>query len=285
MKIIDAILNDIRKKQNLDIYITILISLVIAILGFAQVTNQDIISSAVLAVLALVSISLLVNRRENDMIQKSLLNIDTLQEKLDTTTSAFGIKVSFVSMEQGQEKYISEKIRRMVASATREVLILDYNPLKGDENKVRYRDEYIFNPERRKYYEALIERARNAKQGTFRYRRVLQVPQDRKLHEVVANDPVFHEHCEALIKLGERQPESANLKVCIPIHEGYFMIVDGRHLVLDISVVDPEDTFFIGGGSFVIDDPTGKIIEHFHRYFERADAYAVLAKLADLNAQ
>jgi len=285
MKIVNAIIQDIRKKQNLDIYLTILISLAIAILGAAQVTDQSIISSAVLAVLALVSINLLVNRRENDLVQKSLLNIDLLQEKLDVTTSAFGVKVSFISMEQGQEKYISEKITKIIANAAREVLILDYNPLKGDESKVRYREEYIFNPERRKYYDTLIEKARSSKHGTFRYRRVLQVPPGRKVYEVLANDPVFHEHCEALIKLGERQPENANLKICIPIHEGYFMLVDGRHLILDVSVVDPEDSMFIGGGSFVIDDPTGKIIEQFYRYFERADAYAVLAKLSDLNVQ
>lgn len=282
MKFLGEIIKDIRNRQNIDIYITVCLSLIIAILGFAQVANQEIISSAVLATLALVSISLLINRHENDLIEKSLTNINSLEKKLDDLASTFGAKVSFVSMDQGRHKFVTERIKKIVADATREVLVLDYNPIDEKESKVGYLDEDIASIERRRNYEALIEKVRSKRSGSFRYRRILQVPQGRKIYELLTNDLVFREHCEALIKLGERQPETANLKTCAPIHEGFYMLVDGRHLILDVNVIDPENRYFTSGGSFFIDDPTGKIVEHFYKFFERADAHSVPVKVTDL---
>lgn len=75
MKFIKDIFRDIHQRQNLDIYLAILIAIVVSVLGVAQIADQNIVSSAVLATLALVSLSLLANRRENDEIQKNLLRL------------------------------------------------------------------------------------------------------------------------------------------------------------------------------------------------------------------
>ncbi|MBI5294222.1 MAG: hypothetical protein HY869_02015 [Chloroflexi bacterium] len=72
MKFLKGILQDIRQKQNLDIYLAIIIAIVVSILGAAQIADQTVVSSTVLATLALVSLSLLANRRENDEIQNNL---------------------------------------------------------------------------------------------------------------------------------------------------------------------------------------------------------------------
>lgn len=62
-------------KQNADIYITIVVALAVAILGILGVVDDKVIFSAVLATLALVSSSLLKNRRENEELQDELSNI------------------------------------------------------------------------------------------------------------------------------------------------------------------------------------------------------------------
>lgn len=62
-------------KRNFDIYLTIVIAIVVAILGIFGIVNSTVISSAVLATLALVSSSLLVNRRENDDLRSELTNL------------------------------------------------------------------------------------------------------------------------------------------------------------------------------------------------------------------
>lgn len=82
--ILKKLWQDIRRGQNLDVYITIVIALVIAILGVIGATNQNIISSAILATLALVSVSTLLNRHRDEEIKSALLHIEdtsSLSEK------------------------------------------------------------------------------------------------------------------------------------------------------------------------------------------------------------
>jgi hypothetical protein len=75
MKIINIIWQDIRSGKNLDVYIAIIIALTVSILGLIGQVDQVIISTAILATLALVANGLLINRRENEDIQKALLSI------------------------------------------------------------------------------------------------------------------------------------------------------------------------------------------------------------------
>jgi hypothetical protein len=75
MKILREIWEDIRTGQNLDIYITVALSVIIAILGITGKTTQEIIFSAILATLALISSGLLVNRHQNEETQKLISTI------------------------------------------------------------------------------------------------------------------------------------------------------------------------------------------------------------------
>ncbi|MCC6299884.1 MAG: hypothetical protein IT314_11335 [Anaerolineales bacterium] len=75
MKIFYSLWKDIRSGQNLDIYFTALISIFIALLGIFNFIQQSIISSAVLATLAIVSLSLLQNRKENESVREAILHI------------------------------------------------------------------------------------------------------------------------------------------------------------------------------------------------------------------
>ena len=80
MRVLRKALQDIRSGRNLDIYITIVIAIVTACLGVFGTVNQLIISSAVLATLALVSGSLLLNRREDEEIREALSRIEVASQ-------------------------------------------------------------------------------------------------------------------------------------------------------------------------------------------------------------
>lgn len=54
--------HDIYTGQNLDVYITVVIAIVVAVLGVTDPSKQSIVSSAILATLGLISIGLLTNR-------------------------------------------------------------------------------------------------------------------------------------------------------------------------------------------------------------------------------
>ncbi len=62
-------------KRNFDIYLTIIVAIIVGILGIFGVVENTVVSSAVLATLALVSSSLLVNRRESDDLRSELSNL------------------------------------------------------------------------------------------------------------------------------------------------------------------------------------------------------------------
>lgn len=75
MNIIKRLWHDIRTGQNIDVYITIITSITVATLGILGIVNQTIIFSALLAIMALIASSMLVNRHQNEEIRASLLNL------------------------------------------------------------------------------------------------------------------------------------------------------------------------------------------------------------------
>lgn len=78
--IINVIVNEIRQGENIDLYVTILLALVVAILGIFQVAKFDVVAGAILATLALLASAMLSSRRATrDM---KLAN-NKLQETMD----------------------------------------------------------------------------------------------------------------------------------------------------------------------------------------------------------
>src|SRR5579859_5137417 len=67
--------SDIRTGQNLDVYIAVGISVVVALLSILGVVSQTIIFSTLLAIMALVPYSMLVNRRQNEETMAVLSNL------------------------------------------------------------------------------------------------------------------------------------------------------------------------------------------------------------------
>jgi len=74
MRIIRRIWEDIRTGQNLDVYLAVFVAFLVTILGTFGVANEQVIFSAILSTLALISISLLITRQESRNIRLSLDN-------------------------------------------------------------------------------------------------------------------------------------------------------------------------------------------------------------------
>jgi hypothetical protein len=75
MRKIKILLNVIY--QNLDLYVTVTLAVIIAILGLIGIVNQTVISSAILAILSLVSYSLIKSRHQDEDIKLKLLEINS----------------------------------------------------------------------------------------------------------------------------------------------------------------------------------------------------------------
>jgi Flp pilus assembly protein TadB len=72
MKSFHRIWQEIISGQNLDIYINIALTVVVATLGIFGIANQSLISSATIVILALLLTSLLVNRHNSENIQSAI---------------------------------------------------------------------------------------------------------------------------------------------------------------------------------------------------------------------
>ncbi|WP_375467263.1 hypothetical protein [uncultured Nostoc sp.] len=107
MQILRHVWQDIRSGQNLDIYITASLSLVIAIFGFLGIANQSVISAAVLAVLALLLSYLLVARNQNDQIRTALSRLEINQSLSASQLMTNGDDISEIiqSLRQSKQAY------------------------------------------------------------------------------------------------------------------------------------------------------------------------------------
>jgi hypothetical protein len=88
MKLLSRVWKDISSGQNLDVYITVLIAIAVAVLGALDIADVTIIFSAVLATLALVSTSLLVNRHESEEIRNVF---STMKDKHSVADEFFSL--------------------------------------------------------------------------------------------------------------------------------------------------------------------------------------------------
>lgn len=95
MNRLNQIWNDIKTGENIELYLTVSIAIIVAILGLLNVANAELVSSLTLATLGLFAFSALQNRRKIDKLLNqssgsgfSLLNdpLD-LDERLNQATS------------------------------------------------------------------------------------------------------------------------------------------------------------------------------------------------------
>ena len=56
------LIEDIRRRRNLDVYLTIVVALVVSVLSFFDVVPDDKVSALVLAVLAILALTVLATR-------------------------------------------------------------------------------------------------------------------------------------------------------------------------------------------------------------------------------
>lgn len=100
MKLLQNIERDIRNGENLDIYLTLIVSLIVVLLDVFGIIDQSVISSTILACLALISGSLLSNRRSLSNTEEAI--IQALQ----------GGKVERFGGRQAYIQYRTERLRK-----------------------------------------------------------------------------------------------------------------------------------------------------------------------------
>ena len=241
---------------------------------FLQIKNIHIITYTFISILFLI-VAIYIVSIGNYNIKRT----EKINKQINDLTALLGVSVSYIP----ERKIATPKLIKLIADAKKELLVLDYNPLDDWDTKAKYSETEKAGKSRQEYYKAIEHKISNTSSLGFRYRRVLQVPRGYSVADIIVHDPVFRKHCEILVKQGFERPEFASLKSCIPIHEGNYILIDGKFLIIGINFTDPDYLFYTTRGYFFINDISGELINHFSKFFERADANATLVKLNELN--
>lgn len=279
MRLVRMIFDDIRKRKNLDGYIAALVAIVISFLGIISAVNLTVVSSAILAILTFISIWLIQNRHENQEIRLGLSRVDDLRSLFEIFASSTSTSVTHKVVPRGEYIPTLQYFRRLVSEAAEEVLVLDYKPLSPDDV---FDPDDMNNIERQKYHGEVIKKIRGSRKGCFRYRRIVQVPAEKDIADLLKDDPIFREHCEIVVELGKRQPDIVSLRRCDILFHGTIMIIDRKILIVSIDITDPDDQTYYDSGYFQFYDSGQNIIKQFVQYFDRAYAKASLVGPEDL---
>ena len=90
LKSLKRIWNDVRSGENLDVYLTITVALVLSILNILGVTLSDKLPAITLAVLALLAIASLVSRHRIEDLTTNLASMrDIFVDKFDSCVDYF----------------------------------------------------------------------------------------------------------------------------------------------------------------------------------------------------
>lgn len=92
------IVDDFRRGENLDLYSTIVVAIIVAGLGVVGVVKFEIISAAILATLSLLAISLLAGRRTMDELRRASSQLISEFEVLQKEVQGAG-RVSSILLE------------------------------------------------------------------------------------------------------------------------------------------------------------------------------------------
>ena len=307
MKFLKDIIQDIHVRHNLDIYITVVLAIIVAVLGIIGVANSIVISSTVLATLALVSTSLLQNRRENEEIRQTISQTQNLQERIDNfvktngnlagqyanSTVQLNQELSSINRRLGLTlRFIHDPPKRstgevyrtactMIEMAEKEILVLHYRRPRSLLERERQKniETEAYQIERERFSQALLAKIKKHKKDKFFYRRVIQFSDDRDTKFTEENfGNRWFQHTKDILEILEDYPEAAYVKKAPAFLEQTYIIVDERYVFWVINGIDPDHKIQYMEGALFFDDPNQELVPYLKRLFERIDAHATIIK-------
>lgn len=209
--------------------------------------------------------------KSNKAFQKTNEQLVELSRKLN-------VKFEYIDIGKGSGNYA--EATHLIKIAEKEIMILNYGPVQRIEGKFSYDKQATSSTERKQYYDVMLQKIKDSSPTKFRFRRIIQLPRDQDLSKL--EDPLMVEHLTKLAEIGSTRPEFVSLKKSQSFFNTTFMIVDRRHILFSISVLDPDHHEYYTKGHFSFDDPAGEFVNEFVRLFERIDAQSTLVTIKDL---
>lgn len=177
---------------------------------------------------------------------------------------------------------VYRRASEIYSQAEKEIWVLwRRNPYSAHRSEEEIRSEE-WKRQKDIYYETLFRKCSEHRQGTFFYRRILQIPNDTDVKDGVVNSKALTsetaKHCKDLLGYIRQNPEVAVLKYAPVFLPQTIALVDERYVLWEIDAIDPDTQFAYMDAVLIFDDADGRFIQYMKNFFLKVDAHSHMVK-------
>ena len=187
---------------------------------------------------------------------------------------AVGHRVKTVPYSQGYKE-----LEKRIRTAKKEILILtEYvNIFNWESGKPIWDTERLNSPQRKSFYTSLQKKLnRERGRGTFRFVKIVQIPEQHRLEEMLAYDTLYAKNCKFVVNIAQTEPEFASLRVCGMIFSNSIILIDESFAHISFDVRKPDESEVDAPFVMLIDGPNSESIKNLLKLYRRVEANSTL---------
>ncbi len=203
------------------------------------------------------------------------------------STQLIAERLDYIAGELGQDANLVpydaayRQLTEWANSAQEDIRILTYYPRPPKTSEIYdFHSPRMRSSERAKWFEAANRAIERTETTKLRFIRVIQVsngkmetdPTPQEIKTVIASissDASNRDQLDQLLRLNVSAADRACLKFSRVYMTNSFVLIDGKHLFMDIDIWDPNDSEFKTPFVLMASDTTGKRFEELRRRHER----------------
>jgi hypothetical protein len=224
-------------------------------------------------------------------LRTSELQGKTTVEELDKIRRQIGLSAQFIFdfPRADGTGILYKKATELVFKAETEILILHHNMSNVDwrNPEEEYRSDE-WKKARGQYYQALLSKCNQHRQDTFFYRRILQIPESKKVKDGVIKRSMIGAgmalHCTELLQFIKQNPETALLKYSPVFLPQTLVLIDERFILWEVDAIDPDAKAGYMDALTIFDDTDGNFVKYLKNFYLKIDAQATKVKSVDLES-
>jgi len=165
-----------------------------------------------------------------------------------------------------------DEIYRFMANCFREakseVTLITYLMVDPKTRERTFLPNVDNTPNRAEFYEAVYEAIKNR---AIQYVRVWMVPHDQiaEAREIIASDEYQKKECELIDQISKTRPDRARLIITDHLTTASFILIDRKHLFLNIDFYDSETKMWHSPYMLFVKDATGDSFKEFQSIIVR----------------
>ena len=195
-----------------------------------------------------------------------------IAKSTDEITIAIGQSVKTVTYDDGYKE-----LEKRILSAQKEILILTDYIFDWERGKPIWDPERTNSPQRKSFYALLQKTLKRQKNNRdFRFVKIVQIPEQHSINEVLKFDPLYAEDCQSIIDIAKNETEFACLKVAPKIFSNSIIIIDKEFAHISFDIHSPKENEVDAPFVMLIQDPTSVSLVNVHKLYKRIEAHSSL---------